>query len=132
MYPKHKSDGPEILQISIISESDQLGIEKQITTKFLDSLHPFCAQFVVWSQDKFFSWSTGHAGDSKCTLSQKLMDPKFCKLASSVRATNWALKNKSQPSFSIVWAHFVLNLWYASKTRVFSGPQDMPVTQSVP
>ena len=38
MYPKPKTDGPEILHIGIISESNQLGIEKQITTKFFDSL----------------------------------------------------------------------------------------------
>ena len=88
-----KTYQPEILQISIISESDRFGIEKHITTHPFDRLRPFCAQFVVWGRDKVCSWCIVHGHDSRCDLSSKPIDQKFFKLASSARATDLALKN---------------------------------------
>ena len=116
-----KTYQPEILQISIISESDRFGIEKHITTHPFDRLRPFRAQFVVWGRDKVCSWCRVHGHDSRCDLSSKPIDQKLFKLASSARATDLALKNILQPILLIDCAHFVLSLWYGAETRFVRG-----------
>ena len=118
---KLKTYQPEILQISIISESDRFGIEKHITTHPFDRLRPFCAQFVVWGRDKVCSWCIVHGHDSRCDLSSKPIEQKFFELASSARATDLALKNILQPILLIDCAHFVLSLWYGAETRFVRG-----------
>ena len=79
VYSKLKTYRPEILQISIISETDRFGIEKHITTHLFDRLRPFCAQFVVWAPDKVCSRCIVHGHDSSCTLSSKPINQKFFK-----------------------------------------------------